>query len=114
VTPTGKTNPPEAEFEAMMTFKVPTVDLTDPGSQFLFEHDGVEHSIPLMQHIPMTVLEAADKRGGVGHIPVLEELGLQDAADAWRTMTPYQIRLVTTAWTEASAASLGESKASSS
>ena len=95
-----------------MTFKVPTVDLTDESIQFTFDHDGETYAIPFMQHIPMSVLEAADKRGGVGHIPVLEELGLQGAADAWKTMSPFQIRAVTTAWTEASAASLGESKAS--
>lgn len=95
-----------------MTFVVPTVDLSDETIQFTFEHNGKSYSIPFMQHIPMPVLEAADKRGGIGHIPVLEELGLDEVAEAWRTMSPHQIRALTDAWTAASAASLGESKAS--
>lgn len=97
-----------------MAFKVPTVDLTDVSTQFSFEHDGVEHVVPLMQHIPLPVIEAARKRGGITDIGLLEELGLDAAANAWRTMTPHQMRATTTAWTEASAASLGESKASAS
>ncbi len=95
-----------------MTFKVPTVDLTDESIQFTFTHDGVDYTVPQMQHIPLPVVEEANKRGGVGLIPLLEELGLQAAADAWKTMSPFQIRATTDAWTAASAASLGESKAS--
>jgi hypothetical protein len=93
-------------------FVVPKVDLSDPSTLFQFEHDGETYTIPYMQYIPLPVLEAAEKRGGVGHIPVLEELGLLDAAAAWKTMSPFQIKKLTQAWTTESAASLGESPAS--
>lgn len=95
-----------------MTYEVEDVDLTDESVQFTFTVKGVDYKIPFMQHIPLPVLDAADARGGIGHIPVLEELGLLDAAKAWRTLSPHQIKKLTDAWTAASAASLGESKAS--
>jgi hypothetical protein len=95
-------------------FVVPKVDLSDESILFTFEHEGESYKIPFMQHIPFPVLEAADKRGGVGHIPVLEELGLTDAAAAWKSMSAYQLKKLTEAWTTASAASMGESGASTS
>ena len=95
-------------------FEVPAVDLTDDELSFTFKHDGKEFKIPFMQYIPLPVLEAAKKRGGIGHIPVLEELGLTDAAEAWRSMSPFQIKKLTEAWTVESAVSMGESGASSS
>ena len=95
-----------------MTYVVEDEDLTDESIQFTFTVKGVDYKIPFMQYIPLPVLEAAQKRGGVGHVPVLLELGLKDAADAWLTLSPNAMKKLTAAWTEASAASLGESKAS--
>jgi hypothetical protein len=95
-------------------FVVPKVDLSDPSILFEFEQAGETYQIPFMQYIPLPVLEAAKARGGVGHIPVLEELGLTEAAAAWKSMSPYQIKKLTEAWTVASAVSMGESGASTS
>lgn len=95
-----------------MTFKVPEFDLADESIQFVFEFGGAEYRIPFMQYIPLPAFEGAQKRGGVGHIPVLEELGLDDAVKALKSMSPQQVKVLTDAWTKASTASLGESAAS--
>jgi hypothetical protein len=97
-----------------MAFVVPEIDLDGEDSTFSFTHAGVEHKIPFMQHIPLPVLERAAKRGGIGDVSVLEELGLATAAAAWKTMSPYQMKVTSKAWTEESKASMGESLASSS
>jgi hypothetical protein len=97
-----------------MAFVVPEIDFDDDTNLFTFTHKGVDHKVPFMQHIPLPVLEAAAKRGGIGDVNVLEELGLADAAAAWKTMSPHQMKSTSKAWTEESKVSMGESLASSS
>jgi len=95
-------------------FQVPTFDQTDPQFRFDFTTpDGKEWSIPLIQYVPLPVMESAQAKGGVGFVELVREINA-DAGAAVAALAPAQLKALETAWISGSTATVGESSASAS
>ena len=95
-------------------FKVPTFDPSDPQFRFDFSTpDGEEWSIPLIQYVPLPVMESAQAKGGVGFIELIRELDPK-LGDAVAAFSAAQLSALEKAWITESGSTVGESSASTS
>ena len=95
-------------------FKVPTFDTDDVQFRFDFQTpDGVTHSIPKIQYIPLPVMESAQAKGGVGFVEIMRELSPEVGA-AVAAFSAAQLSALEKAWITDSGSTVGESSASAS
>lgn len=97
-----------------MTYKVPAVD---PSERFDFEIDGTLHSVPLIEDLPLSRIEAMNALRGM----TMSELSMrelvvtlfgEDAGAAVYELSAKRFQGLVEAWEEHSATTVGESKPS--
>lgn len=99
-----------------MTYKVPAADSSE---RFEFEIDGVLHSVPLIEDLPLSRIEAMNALRGM----TMSELSMrelvvtlfgEEAGAAVYELSAKRFQGLVEAWEAASSADLGESKPSGS